>query len=319
MPMWIAGGLLVVSMTLTTGSTVQAQQPTFADLLARAQAQADAGHRWSPPGDNLADTIIMLFQLAATATPEELTALADLLERDRKSLQQSPGAAPPAAVPPPGAAPRQAPAMADVPPAAGPPLSTDVPPAAPNRAPTVADVSPTGEPPPSAAAAPGQSLPTIANIPRAEELPPAAAPPKKSAPAVANVPRDGELPPAAVAPPVGAPRPAASAPAAPVPASPQRPMIRLPDPHAAELFVRGKAAEEHGDISGARRFYAAAAERGHAAAARNLGRLYDPAVLDRIVVGGNFANPDLARHWYERAAQLGDRDATPLLQALTAR
>src|SRR3954463_14326329 len=110
MPMWIAGGLLVVSMTLTTGSAVQAQHPTFADLLARAQAQTDAGRRWGPPGDNLADTIMMLFQLAPTATPEELTAFADLLERDRKSLQQSPGAAPPTAVPPPAAAPRQAPA-----------------------------------------------------------------------------------------------------------------------------------------------------------------------------------------------------------------
>jgi TPR repeat protein len=93
----------------------------------------------------------------------------------------------------------------------------------------------------------------------------------------------------------------------------------LPDPHAAELFARGKAAEDRGDISGARRLYYAAAERGDAAAARNLGRLYDPAVLNRIVVGGSFANPAQARHWYERAAELGDHDATSLLQALTAR
>ena len=103
------------------------------------------------------------------------------------------------------------------------------------------------------------------------------------------------------------------------PAPANRPIIRLPDPHAAELFARGKAAEEQGDISGARRFYASAAERGHAAAARNLGRLYDPGVLDHIALGGAFANPDLARRWYERAAELGDHDASPLLQALTAR
>lgn len=116
--------------------------------------------------------------------------------------------------------------------------------------------------------------------------------------------------------------PPASAPAAvasPAPAPARRPVVRLPDPHADALFARGKAAEERGDISGARRFYASAAERGHAAAARDLGRLYDPAVLGHMVVGGIDADPALARHWYERAADLGDQDAKPLLQALTAR
>src|SRR5690348_13180666 len=112
-------------------------------------------------------------------------------------------------------------------------------------------------------------------------LPPAVLPPPVAA-----------APPAAALPPPAAPRTAAVSPpagtstAAATPAPARRPMVRPPDPHADALFARGKAAEEQGDISGARRFYAAAAERGHAAAARDLGRLYDPAVLDHIAVGG---------------------------------
>ena len=69
----------------------------------------------------------------------------------------------------------------------------------------------------------------------------------------------------------------------------------------------------------ARRLYASAAERGNAAAALSLGRLYDPAFLGRSVLGGVDPDPALARQWYQRAADMGDQDAAPLLQALTAR
>ncbi|WP_158258696.1 SEL1-like repeat protein [Rhodopila globiformis] len=117
-------------------------------------------------------------------------------------------------------------------------------------------------------------------------------------------------------PPAAAPPPAGAATALATPAPPHRLTPRPPDQHADELYARGKAAEAQGDISGARRFYAAAAARGHAAAARDLGRMYDPAVLDRITVGGIDPNPALARQWYQRAAELGDPDAKPLLQAL---
>ncbi|MFL5256515.1 MAG: hypothetical protein ACJ8AI_27195 [Rhodopila sp.] len=348
MPIWIAGGLLILSVALVTGPSAQAAQPSFADLLARAQVQADAGHHWGPPDDNLADTIMMLFQLAPTATPEQLSAFADLLERDRKNLQQAPAAADtsPVVIAPPTkdtspavAAPsaKDASPVAAAPPAADTPPAVAVPPAAdaqpvvaapslavepsPKRkAPTVANVPPTTIPPPAidappAAAHPRQSVPTMANIPSAAVPPPAAiSPPAIDVPPVAASPSAAGTPPAAALPPSAGTSAALTAPA---PA--KRPMVRPPDPHAAELFARGKAAEAQGDISGARRFYASAAERGHAAAARNLGRLYDPAVLEHIAVGGVFANPDLARQWYERAAELGDREASPLLQALTAR
>jgi hypothetical protein len=343
MPMWIAGGLLVLSVALATGPAVKADQPTFADLLARAQAEAEAGHRWGPPGDNLADTIMMLFQLAPTATPDQLAAFADLLERDRKNLQQSPVVAPPSAEPP-GAEPPVAatPPAADGAPVAGPaptveapppvaapprrevPAAAAIPPAAPAPAaetpPRAAAPARAAEMPPPVVAPPRHPNPAIAALPPAGAPPPAATPPPHQEPTVVALPPAAAPPPAATPPPAAAASPPAGAAtnlAAPAPA--RRPMLRLPDPHADALFARGKAAEEQGDISGARRFYAAAAERGHAAAARNVGRLYDPAVLNRIAVGGIDANPALAKQWYLRAAELGDQDAKPLLQALTTR
>ena len=88
---------------------------------------------------------------------------------------------------------------------------------------------------------------------------------------------------------------------------------------AAVLFARGLDAELHGDFSGARRFYSSAAQQGDAAAARNLGRLYDPAYLKQTALGGIDPDPALARHWYERAVRLGDAEASPLLEALSVR
>lgn len=95
--------------------------------------------------------------------------------------------------------------------------------------------------------------------------------------------------------------------------------INPPGPHAAALSQRGREAELRGDISGARRFYASAAEQGDAAAALNCGRLYDPGFIERNTVGGIDANPALARLWYERAAALGNAEVRPLLEALSVR
>nr|WP_294505715.1 hypothetical protein [uncultured Rhodopila sp.] len=227
-PAWIGGGLLILCLAVP----VVAAEPTFADLLAKAQAESAAGRRWEPPGDNLADTVIALFQLAPTATSKELAAFSELLERDRKEQQQL---------------------MQQLQPKPLPPLA-----------------APAVEPP------------------AARLAPPAPAGP--------------------VAPP-----------ASPTPDPAPRLTVRSPDARAAELLARGEDAERTGDISGARRFYASAAGRGNAVAARDLGRLYDPAYLGRTVVGGIDADPAAARHWYQRAAELGDPEAAPLLQALSAR
>jgi TPR repeat protein len=85
------------------------------------------------------------------------------------------------------------------------------------------------------------------------------------------------------------------------------------------LFARGLDAELHGDLSGARRFYSSAAQQGDAAAARHLGRLYDPTYLKQTALGGVDPDPALARQWYERAVRLGDTEAGPLLEALSVR
>jgi hypothetical protein len=84
------------------------------------------------------------------------------------------------------------------------------------------------------------------------------------------------------------------------------PIATVSHAHAADLFTRGQEAEAQGDFSGARRFYTGAATLGHAAAARSLGRLYDPAYLNQAKLGGIDANPAEAGHWYALAASLGD-------------
>jgi TPR repeat protein len=236
MPTRISGLTFLIFLALLSGVPTRAAEPSFADLLDRAGAELAAGRRWEPPGDNLADTIMTLFKLAPTATPQQLAAFADLLERDRKLEQADHPEQPPSPVEPPAA---------------------------------------------------------IAALPPEH---PAAAPVPPKAPA-----RSALLEPA------------------PTPAPALAPIARSADAHAAELYARGKAAEQNGDISGARRFYASAAERGSSAAALALGRLYDPAFLGRTVLGGIDPDPGLARQWYQRAADMGDREATPLLQALTKR
>jgi hypothetical protein len=96
-------------------------------------------------------------------------------------------------------------------------------------------------------------------------------------------------------------------------------VLRLRSPRATDLLARGSQAEQLGNVSGARRYYASAVQLGSATAARNLGRLYDPVYLKRTTLGG--IDPDLgrARHWYELAVAMGDPDASPLLEALASR
>jgi TPR repeat protein len=199
-------------------------RPSFDDLLARAEAQAAAGHRWTPPGDNMTETIAGMMDLVPTATPEQLAALSALLQNDvRRS-------APPGGQPSP----------------------------APDRAP----VAPT---------------PDRASIALTETMQPPPSQPRAA------------------------------------------PVVAPPRTREAELLARGQEAERHGDISGARRLYATAADHGSATAARSVGRLYDPAYLKQMALGGIDPDADLARHWYKRAVAMGDAQAAPLLQALAAR
>jgi len=84
------------------------------------------------------------------------------------------------------------------------------------------------------------------------------------------------------------------------------------------LLKRGKEFLADGDLASARLLLRRAAEGGSAEAALVLGTTFDPLVIQRLGVLG--AHPDIgeARHWYQRAAELGSNTASQRLARLTA-
>lgn len=338
--------LVVAGVTIAMAPAALADNPTFSDLLARAEAQAAAGHRWAPPGDNMTETVSVMMEIISTATPEQVAELSALLEADAARNQ------PPAAGAPPGA---EA-VLMPTPHTVGPALATE-----PDQAvvPAVTREPDQAVPPsvlPTVTTEPGQPvspsvLPTVTTEPDRPVPPPVvpaatAEPDRPVSPPV--VPGATTEPDRAMSPPVvpavtaepdrPVARPAASEPtmepAQPVlrPVTPGTAMepdlpvakpaaarLARPGPRAAELLARGQEAERLGDVSGARRFYSSAVQQGSATAARNLGRLYDPVYLERTALGGIDPDLALARHWYERAVAMGDAEAGPLLEALALR
>jgi hypothetical protein len=98
------------------------------------------------------------------------------------------------------------------------------------------------------------------------------------------------------------------------------PVIQQLDPEEiATLVKRGEDFLKTGDVAAARLFLRRAAAAGHGPAALALGLTFDPAFLAEQGVLG-FA-PDLAqaRSWYERAAELGSREAAQRLERLARR
>jgi hypothetical protein len=112
---------------------------------------------------------------------------------------------------------------------------------------------------------------------------------------------------------------AASQPVAPSTAQPQRVVhsqrILSPD-ELDRLMKRGETFLEQGDIAAARLVFARAAEARDPKAALALGSTYDPTVLQKMGVVGVQADADIARSWYERAAEFGSDDAAPRISAL---
>jgi TPR repeat protein len=82
------------------------------------------------------------------------------------------------------------------------------------------------------------------------------------------------------------------------------------------LLRRGEALMGIGDLSGARLFFARAAEGGSGRAALLLGATFDPRDLASLGARGITADPAAARRWYRRAAALGETDAEDRLRAL---
>ena len=129
-----------------------------------------------------------------------------------------------------------------------------------------------------------------------------------SAPAeIAAGPRTQEL---AAPPRASPPEPAIGS--APLPRGPSAEEQEL----AAKLLVQGERYLALGDVVSARLLFRRAADWGFAPAALRLAATYDPAELLRLQVQGVAADLGEARKWYERARELGAREADERLARL---
>ncbi len=109
------------------------------------------------------------------------------------------------------------------------------------------------------------------------------------------------------------PMPAAS------PQSSQPPAPNEEQQRAVAFLDRGRTQVERGNIAAARLFFRRAADAGLADGALALASTYDPNELARLRVAGVQADLALAREWYEKARQLGAREAEERLRRLGSR
>lgn len=105
---------------------------------------------------------------------------------------------------------------------------------------------------------------------------------------------------------------------APVPQqeAPDTSVRKLDPSEVAVMLRRGEELARTGDLAGARLLLQRAADARHAGAAFALAATYDPVVLKQIAVVGQSGDADTARLWYERARDLGSKDAALRLEAL---
>jgi hypothetical protein len=142
---------------------------------------------------------------------------------------------------------------------------------------------------------------------------PAAGPQRPAAPGSSA---SGLVAPGPVAPGLVAPSPAApgssaqgSSAAGPSTAGPDREEV-------AALVARGQTYLANGDVVSARLVFRRAAEAGDPQAALALGGTYDPLVLKSLGVIGVAADMAQARGWYQKAAELGSREAPQRIDQL---
>jgi hypothetical protein len=103
--------------------------------------------------------------------------------------------------------------------------------------------------------------------------------------------------------------PQVTAPVAVAPPSPAPQARRMDADELATLMKRARESLAAGDIPVARLLLERAADGQDAGAALMLAQTYDPAVLGTSDVRNITPEPDKARGWYQRAAQLGSADA----------
>jgi len=141
------------------------------------------------------------------------------------------------------------------------------------------------------------------------------APEQQQAPRERSVASVGPAPAPLEASPPPAPQP--PMPAATPQASPQAPTEE--QQRAVAFLDRGRTQVERGNIAAARLFFRRAADAGLADGALSLAGTYDPNELARMRVAGVQADLALAREWYEKARQLGAREAEERLRQLGSR
>jgi hypothetical protein len=132
------------------------------------------------------------------------------------------------------------------------------------------------------------------------------APPPVASP---EVPRDP--PQALAAPPL--------TPTAPVPQDPPSAVRTLSSAELAALLRRGNELVSLGDLVGARLVFERAAQAGDSRAALALASTYDPLVLQRLGERGLAPDIAMARFWYEKAKELGSKEAPERLEVLVSR
>jgi hypothetical protein len=85
------------------------------------------------------------------------------------------------------------------------------------------------------------------------------------------------------------------------------------------LLKRGNELVANGDLVGARLVFERAAQAGDSRAALALASTYDPLVLEHLGERGLAPDVAMARFWYEKAKELGSKEAPQRLQVLVSR
>jgi hypothetical protein len=146
------------------------------------------------------------------------------------------------------------------------------------------------------------------------------APTRPVAPRERSVASVGAPPPPLEAAPPPAPNPPPPSPQSSRPAPASEPTTLTDEQKRALTFmVRGRAQAQQGNIAAARLFYRRAADAELAEGALALAGTYDPAELAAMGVAGVQPDIELARRWYEKARDLGAREAEERLRLLSAR
>jgi TPR repeat protein len=87
----------------------------------------------------------------------------------------------------------------------------------------------------------------------------------------------------------------------------------------ADMVQRGQALIASGKILAARSVLREAADANSVEAALALGMTYDRVELDRLGIRDIAPEADAARHWYQKARELGSAEAQGRLDRLAAR